>query len=242
MPEQKRSGRAKGVPHHPLVEALAADPNQPPKRATRIFGYPGPAASPKSTRLWLDHELTGYVDVPDDAILYHHTLADDAGTLLWVDPTATLTHSAPQEQEVQAEFLGGAIAQRNLAAAAFGPGGNVPVEQSWDPNCAPWASRLWDCLITRNLACRHSFPWCRVEREEQIGGRVTETYANVCQSVNLCVTDSPPCQKFHTTFCITPHFPCVGVKVESNVGPCPEPWQGGITPVVDRVGPFRPQQ
>lgn len=115
---QGKSGRGKKVPHHPLVEALASDPNSPPKKATQLFGYPGPAADAKATRLWLDLELTGYVDVPDEAILHSQTLDDDQGTYLWVDPEATLTHSSAQSHEVQAEFLGGSIAERNLGTAA----------------------------------------------------------------------------------------------------------------------------
>jgi hypothetical protein len=118
MAEQRRSGRSKGVPHHPLVEALASDPNSPPGRSTKLFGFPGPAADSNSTRLWLDADLTSYVDVPNDAILHSQTLENDRGTILWVDPAATLGYSQTQTQEVQAEFLGGPIARENLAAAA----------------------------------------------------------------------------------------------------------------------------
>src|SRR5690349_17342997 len=110
MAEKKRSGGGKDIPHHPLVEALASDPNQPPEQATKLFGFPGPAADAKSTRLWLDADLTSYVDVPDDAIVHSQTLENDQGTILWVEPSATLTHSTTRSQEVQAEFLGGSIA------------------------------------------------------------------------------------------------------------------------------------
>lgn len=117
MAKQQRSGRGKGVPYHPLVEALASDPNKPPERAKRLFGFPGPAAEANSTRLWLDLDLTGYIDVPNDAIKHSQTLEDNRGTILWVDPAATLTYSSIQSHEVQADFLGGSIAERNLAAA-----------------------------------------------------------------------------------------------------------------------------
>lgn len=112
MAERKK----KGVPHHPLVEALASDPNSPPTPATKLFGFPGPAAEADATRLWLDEDLTTYVDVPDAAILHSRTLDDDQGTYLWVDPAATLTYSSAQSHQVQADFLGGSIAARNLAA------------------------------------------------------------------------------------------------------------------------------
>jgi hypothetical protein len=114
MADRKRSRSAPSVPYHPLVEALASDPNQPPKPATRLFGYPGPAADPKSTRLWLDTDLSSYVDVPDAAILHLQTLDGDRGTILWVDPEARLGYSNIKSEEIQAEFLRGAIARANL--------------------------------------------------------------------------------------------------------------------------------
>jgi hypothetical protein len=122
MAEKRRSGRRKDVPNHPLVEALASDPSKPPGRATKLFGLPGPATDADSTRLWLDDGLTTYVDVPSDAILHSQTLENDRGTVLWVDSTATLTYSSTRSQEVQADFLGGKIAERNLAASAPPPG------------------------------------------------------------------------------------------------------------------------
>lgn len=238
MADQKRSGRAKGVPHHPLVEALASDPHQPPRRATRLFGYPGPAADPKSTRLWLDLDLTTFVDVPDDAILYSRTLDDDEGTILWVEPTATLTHSSPQPQEVQAEFLAGSIAEGNLAAAPAAAPEHLP------------ASEFFWCHITRTCKptegpCPTCSPWgCREEMEAAPLGGPIEPIAPTnsgwaCQSWNFrCPTDYGRCGRwFPTRLC--------GFRgseaIESRTGGCPpEPWTG--TPVINPVGPFRPQR
>jgi hypothetical protein len=244
MPEQKRSSRTKGVPHHPLVEALAPDPGRPPTKATRLFGYPGAAADSKSTRLWLDPELSSYVDIPDDAILHHRTLDDEEGTILWVDPAATLTHSAPREQEVQAEFLGGAIAQGNLAGAA--PSGVPPqIDISVQVICQTggFTSRLWECWYTRNLICRYSrLPACRAALDVPVAevDRQRATLGFDCNSLYPpCNTDWRGCRPFRTLICPTPH--CIPEKI-SAVGGC-EPETGwGVTPVVDQVGPFRPQQ
>jgi len=170
MADQRRSGRGKGgIPHHPLVEALASDPNQSPQPATRLFGYPGPAADSKSTRLWLDLDLTSYVDVPNEAIVHHQTLENDQGTILWVEPSATLSHATTQSQEVEAEFLGGPISQAHLAAAAppavggFGGlnwgGGRLqtlgiacpgPNSFAWSP-CPP--TDLVPCRVSANIPC-----------------------------------------------------------------------------------------
>ncbi len=149
------------IPHHPLVEALASDPNQPPKPATRLFGFPGPAADSKSTRLWLDEELSSYVDVPDDAILHSQTLAEDRGTLLWVDPGARLGYSKVESLEVQARFLGGQIAEANLGCAAQTA---VPaamfergeVTRGDNPPClAPMSASPREC---ETFQCKSEFP------------------------------------------------------------------------------------
>jgi hypothetical protein len=238
MPEKNRSSRTKGVPHHPLVEALASDPNQPPKPATRLFGYPGPAADGNSTRLWLDEGLSSYVDVPDEAIHHYRTLDNDEGTLLWVDPAATLTHSAPRAQEVQAEFLGGAIAQRNLAEAPSKEG------LEFSPSFPFWEcqSQLAPCQ-SWPLVCGH-YPW--YEFDSPPGGGVPPVSRGiVCQSLSVpCPTQGPPCEPFHSRLgiCISKSFPCPE-KFQSAPGACrTEPWGGGISPVVNPVGPFRPQQ
>lgn len=235
MAEQKRSGRSKGVPHHPLVEALASDPNQPPKKATRLFGYPGPAADAKSTRLWLDTELTNYVDVPDDAILHSQTLDNDEGTNLWVDPTATLTQSATQEQEVQADFLAGSIAQGNLAGA----GTNL----DWG---SPWQT------TERTIAtvCRPTFAWtnCPPTELPPCGPSYRVPCLSrgiVCISVNVpCLTrERPICEPVQSIRCVSRGVPCPTPTVET-LGHCP-PWgttETIDTPIINQIGPFRPQQ
>jgi hypothetical protein len=159
MAEQRKSGRGKGgIDHHPLVEALASDPSQPPQPAAKLFGFPGPAAEADSTRLWLDLDLTSYVDVPDDAIVHHHNLENHGGTILWVEPSAKLSHSTTRSQEVEAEFLGGPISQANLAAAA-GAGRQVmePIQtiaerQELQPQTLVWGS----CVDTAFTRCGHS--------------------------------------------------------------------------------------
>jgi hypothetical protein len=232
MPDQKRS-RTKGIPHHPLVEALAPDPNQPPRKATRLFGYPGAAADPKSTRLWLDEELTSYLDVPDDAILYYRTLDNEEGTILWVDPTATLTHSAPQAQEVQADFLSGPIAQRSLAPALanipqFGANNTIlQLGPSIAIICPTYAATLCE---SRNYPCTR--PWI-----------CNRPVSLVCESV------ARPCITRKIVNCPSPDFRCVQETVHTQLGcppetlSCPiETFETPATPVLNQVGPFRPQQ
>jgi hypothetical protein len=238
MPEKNRSSRTKGVPHHPLVEALASDPNQPPKPATRLFGFPGPAADANATRLWLDEELRTYVDVPDDAIYHYRTLDNEEGTILWVDPAATLTHTAPRAEEVQADFLSGAIAQRQIVKipgkAQLGPHQSFPM---WECTSQLVACPSWPVICT--------FQPCREFLPPIEGGGPPVSRGIVCESLVVpCPTHVPPCEPFHSriAICISRTVPCPG-EFESALSPCrPEPFGGGISPVVNPIGPFRPQQ
>jgi hypothetical protein len=242
MPEKNRSSRTEGVPHHPLVEALAADPNQPPKPSTRLFGFPGPAADSSSTRLWLDEGLSSYVDVPDDAILHHRTLDNDEGTILWVDPTATLTHSAPQAQEVQADFLGGAIAQRNLAAAPARNQASGPFD-TYFIFCP--TTFWWECSFTSGPHCPESYyPFC-LEKAPIAGPAVPVSRAILCPSLvsARCQSPQPFCGPVQSTIriCISKTVRCPE-EFASFPACLPEPVDPGISPVVDPIGPFRPRQ
>ena len=245
MAQQRRSGGGKGIPTHPLVEALASDPSKPPENATRLFGFPGPAAEPKSTRLWLDADLSSYVEVPDEAIVHSQTLDNDQGTILWVEPSATLTHSTTTSQEVQAEFLGGSIAGGNLAAAGptvewGSPLGGFTGETRAFP-CEPrpftfaWGacpkSEVVPCLASADFPCQTpNFP--------------CHSRGIVCESVDLpCMTDPRLCEPVLSNLrCPSRAVPCPTPPVVTRDPGCGDPEGGGITPVVDPVGPFRPKR
>jgi hypothetical protein len=115
MAEPRRP--APKIEPHPLVEALAPDPSKPPERSIKLFGYPGRSAEPDATRLWLDLDLSSYVDVPNNSILYSETLAENQGTIVWVRADAQLRYSSVSSHTAQAEFLAGAIATGHLGAA-----------------------------------------------------------------------------------------------------------------------------
>jgi hypothetical protein len=190
MADEKRSG-SKGIPHHPLVAALASDPSKPPEKATKLFGYPGPAAEKGSIRLWLDTDLTTYVDVPDAAILHSQTLPDDQGTWLWVDPEAKLTVSSTQSHEVQADFLGGSIAEGNLAAAA--PAANLNLTFQTAATVCPRSLGITCTFI--NTGCFEP-------------------------SFNRCITSGPPCGEGVTAATVCRTLPPVCEPVISSVR-CP---------------------
>jgi hypothetical protein len=258
---QGRSARSKGVPHHPLVEALASDPSSPPQRATKLFGFPGPAADAKATRLWLDLDLTGYVDVPDDAILHSQTLENEEGTYLWVDPTATLTHSGAQSHEVQAEFLGGSIAERNLggAAPAAGPGiyPTLATTGCRVPSidiCTVVPELCGHQIVSARTACPTVAPVCGHLRSAATHCPTVEPMCHRRVSVaTRCPTVEPLCNPMLSaaTRCPTVEPTCGPVPSVAihcmSFGRCPSvvdvctSWGCGDTMVCnDPVGPFKP--
>lgn len=237
MAEKKRAGRGKAIPNHPLVEALASDPNQPPEQATKLFGFPGPAADPDSTRLWLDADLTTHVEVPNDAIVHSQTLENDQGTILWVDPSATLTHSTTQSQQVEAEFLGGSIAGGRLG----GLGSDVPSRIDWFGTgdtrtfpCFPQVTEIWStCAPTEPALCRPT-----VHAPCQTPDFPCRTEQAICQS------HRPICEPLPSRIrpCISKTIPCPE-PIESRLPPCPDRrWDDFDSPIVNPVGPFRPQR
>lgn len=141
MADQRRSGPK--IELHPLVEALVPDPSQPPERTTKLFGYPGKSPDAKSTRLWLDLDLSSYVDVPNDAIRYSKTLPDDAGTILWVVADASLQYGSVTSHQTQADFLSGGIATAYLGGA--GPAAPGPLPTLSPCSCPPPPTRLPVC-------------------------------------------------------------------------------------------------
>lgn len=223
MAEQRRSGRSKGgIPHHPLAKALASDPSQPPQPAIRLFGFPGPAPDANTTRLWLDLDLTSYVDVPNDAIVHHQTLDNDQGTLLWVEPSAKLSHSTTQSQEVQAKFLGGPIAETNLAASA-------------STSRSAGALNLGGGFQT-GFVCPgpNSFAWSPCPPTDLVPCRVTFNIPCITRDWNVCVPQTPGCP---TPGCPTGlHCPSQNFCPDTPL--CNDPV---VNPGEDPVGPFRPR-
>jgi hypothetical protein len=150
----------KDLPPHPLVKALNPDPTKAPTRALKLFGFLGEGSSADESRLWLDDELTSYVDVPIKAILYVKALADDAGTILWVDPEAKLKYSSVTSHSVQAQFLEGAMTANLAGAPAAGAAAlRMPVPTPpfsvFPSQCGPCRSHLG--------ACPPSLPFCPSE-------------------------------------------------------------------------------
>lgn len=72
-----------------FVARLVKDPANPPA-TMMVSGFPGESSEPEHTRLYLDLELTSWVDIPEDAVLHREEQGDEpyGSTTLWVNREA----------------------------------------------------------------------------------------------------------------------------------------------------------
>ncbi len=117
-----------GLQQDPLVDRLAPDPGQVPADLIRLAGFLGKSTKPGHWRLYLNPELSEYVEVAEADIVHSQANSGDpnamAGTSLWVRRGASLQHTRVESRQVEAEFLQGDITGSMLAgqtARAPGP-------------------------------------------------------------------------------------------------------------------------
>jgi hypothetical protein len=116
--------RPSALQQHPLVDALRPDPTQPPADVAVLQGFLGKSPTEGVWRLYLTPALDEYVEIPESDIVHAQDLPDGGGTIVWVPKSLSLPHTRTQSQQVQADFLSGAIAARALPSAAS-PAGQV---------------------------------------------------------------------------------------------------------------------
>lgn len=221
MPTPKKSSV------HPLVAALNPDPSKPPRRTYKLFGLPGQSPNSDDTRLWLDSELTSYVDVPSDAIAHSETLDDDAGTILWVDADAPVTFGSVAQTR-PSDFLAGSLAAQHLpTAASSGAATSAPIPAIFSilpcgashPVCptvpaicqhtvigCPPPHTAAACPSVQFVCPPHTVVGC-----PSLGCPPPHT-AVACPSVQIvCPTHAAPCPSVPAALCPSQHVPCATV-------------------------------
>ena len=104
-----------------FIGRVVSDAKNPPE--TRMLtGWFGDSGEEGFRRLYTDAELTSYIDIPDDAILYSEPLRDvqPAGcALVWVKRDAALKQGGSAASRA-ARFLQGQVQQDFASAGAAG--------------------------------------------------------------------------------------------------------------------------
>jgi hypothetical protein len=79
-----------------LVEKLRPDPSQPPSIERR--GFLGRSDRPDYCRLYLTRALTDYLEIANADIVHREVDKDpDAGSRIWIKPTAMVAFGPPKE-------------------------------------------------------------------------------------------------------------------------------------------------
>ncbi|HET6260707.1 MAG TPA: hypothetical protein VFG99_00525, partial [Chloroflexia bacterium] len=116
-----------GGPEADFIAKIVGDPTNPPDTIL-LTGFLGRSSEPDYTRLYFDAELSDYVEIPNDAILFVQPLAAEGSALagssyVWIQSDAELIHGKAGPNRQRARFFEGRIAQDYLGGAAGGGGG-----------------------------------------------------------------------------------------------------------------------
>ena len=106
-----------------FVSSIVTDPKSVPD-VMRLCGYLGASSEKDHERLYLNPDLTNYVEVPTQAILHRMTVPaeqDPHGAVcLWVKKDAALIYKMTPAAQALAHYFAGAI-QAGTAGAAAAP-------------------------------------------------------------------------------------------------------------------------
>jgi len=114
MAESKQAGFAD------FVSKIVKDPKAPPE-TTLVVGFLGRSSEEGHTRLYLNAELTDYVEVPNDAILHAEEASGEGPSLgakyVWIARDAAVLHGRAGPDRYKASFLEGRITQAYMGSA-----------------------------------------------------------------------------------------------------------------------------
>src|SRR5581483_7532414 len=145
-----------------FIDKIVKDPNNPPDTLL-LQGYLGASSEEGHTRLYLDPNLSDYVEIPSDAILHTVEIPKDqsplGGNYVWINRDAEVTHGKVGSDRKKAKFLDGRI-QQDFQSAAQAQAG---VANTTAPNCniAPsvvCATNI--CVTVSPIACHTFSPIC----------------------------------------------------------------------------------
>lgn len=235
--EQDYEGDGPRLRYDEFVERIVKDPKEPPG-VTLLSGYLGASSEEACVRLYLDEELSRYVEIPEKAILHTQELTPEqsplGGSLVWIDSGAEVAHGAAGMERRWATFLEGQITQDYMGAAqpaAFGGlSGSTQTREcftppsSYGPECG--TSKSGPCIPQTEAGCR-----------TRTGILCTRLGPNCGRTSYdpVCTVAGPDCRTLVFFQCQpSVHAPCVTHDIEcqaSGYFPCNPPidftiWQG----------------
>jgi len=112
-----------------FVSKIVTDPKQPPN-VLSLFGYLGASSQAAHIRLYFDPQLSDWIDIPEDAILFSQAIHKEqsplGGSLVWIMRDAEVIHAAVGAGQLKAKFLEGRIQRDYLEGRLPGACGTTP--------------------------------------------------------------------------------------------------------------------
>ena len=147
-----------------FVSSIVTDPKSVPD-VMRLYGYLGASSEEGHERLYLNPDLTNYVEVPTQAILHRMTVPAEqdpySAVCLWVKKDAALIYKMTPAAQALAHYFAGAIQAGTPGAAVAAVAGAAPqtVFCPTPPVTVPcqWPSLIW----CQTPACTIAGPGCR---------------------------------------------------------------------------------
>ncbi|HEX8115968.1 MAG TPA: hypothetical protein VF521_01735, partial [Pyrinomonadaceae bacterium] len=110
---ERYEGDGPNLRYDDFVGRIVQDPKAPPN-VLLLSGYLGSSSDEGHVRLYLDEELSRYVEIPEKAIRHTQELPAEqsplGGSLVWIDREAEVLHGAAGTERRSATFLEGQIA------------------------------------------------------------------------------------------------------------------------------------
>jgi hypothetical protein len=183
--EQGYEGDGPNVRLDDFVGRIVQDPSQPPELLL-LSGYLGASSEEGHVRLYLDEELSRYVELPEKAIRHTQELPPEqsplGGSLVWLDRGAEVLHGSASEERRKATFLEGQIAQDFIGA---GSGEGAQQEGGGEAGAA---------APTRLLGCQSAFNPCIPPTEF---GPNCQSSFQICNTLTgiFCTRFGPGCRR-----------------------------------------------
>lgn len=217
--EQGYKGGGPGIPYDDFVQRIVQNPNDPPK-VTLLSGFLGSSSEEGHVRLYLDEELSRYVEIPEKAIRHIQKLLPEqsplGGSLVWIDSGAEVVHGAAGAERRKATFLQGQIEQDYIGGAGgFGlagggignlttqtrecrmGGGMMPADigsgcGQMQSNMSLPPSVVQTCHTKTGIVCTRIGPNCRRTSSEE------PAFAGTTLHGGDCVTQTTGCHEMPT--------------------------------------------
>ena len=217
-----------------FVSKIVTDAKNPP-HTLLLKGYVGASSEEGHIRLYLDSELSDYVEIPEAAILHSQEMPKDkssiGGSYVWIQRNAKVIHGPVVNDRPKASFLEGRIMATTqscpaelagpLALTISGPGCNTIIDGCTDAGpkcptntiktCGDPCTSVGPACPTKTTSCTQSGPSCPTKPGNpsctQSGPACPTKTGNATCVDPACTSNGPNCPTTPLATCSGPNCP-----------------------------------